>query len=96
MIRILTACIIIFSLPAFSEVLPEDTKAQKIFDDALSYNQKMIEIDKIVQNQTQAILRGDYGQSKERKIALLKKLNERAKIVGTGRTIKMRQPLVDY
>ena len=96
MIRILTACIIIFSLPTLSEVLPDDKKNQKIFDDALSYNQKMIEIDKIVQNQTQAILRGDYGQSKERKIALLKKLNERAKIVGTGRTIKMRQPLVDY
>ena len=89
MIRILTVCIIIFSLPTLSEVIHDYKKNQKIIDDALSYTQKMIEIDKIVQNQTQAILRGDYGQSKERKIALLKKLNERAKIVGTGRTIKM-------
>lgn len=67
-----------------------------LFDNVVEYDKKMNDLDRLVQDQRQKILRGDYGHSKEKKRRLLESLNKRAKIVGTGRTISHRQPFVEY
>ena len=56
----------------------------------------MNDLNNLVANREQAILRGDYGHSKEKKKALLKRLHQRAKISGTGRTLQTRQHFVEY
>jgi hypothetical protein len=67
-----------------------------LLDNVVEYDKKMNDLDRLVQDQRQKILRGDYGHSKEKKRRLLESLNKRAKIVGTGRTISHRQPFVEY
>ena len=42
-----------------------------LLDNVVEYDKKMNDLDRLVQDQRQKILRGDYGHSKEKKRRLL-------------------------
>ena len=91
------SALILFSLFGFSQdEISFDNETLSMFDGVISYDQKMNDLNNLVANREQAILRGDYGHSKEKKKALLKRLHQRAKISGTGRTLQTRQHFVEY
>ena len=90
------AVLILFSVIGFSQDESFDNETLSMFDGVISYDQKMNRINDLVANREQAILRGDYGHSKEKKKAMLEKLHQRAKISGTGRTLQTRQHFVEY
>ena len=62
------SALILFSLFGFSQdEISLDNETLSIFDGVISYDQKMNDLNNLVANREQAILRGDYGHSKEKK-----------------------------